>query len=159
MTTSAVAAKPAASPWLTAIYAAVFTAIITAAFVWFFGAGMLILWILALLLIGAGPVLGYQMATGRLGGDWKSILSGILGFVLAPLSFLLWPILVGAMTKGQSIGKLLLWSVIGFIVGVVVWFVIGTLFGQDPVWVGPAWIVAWAVWGAFAGAAMLSGKN
>lgn len=156
--TTAVASKPAANTTMTALYAAIFTAIAAIAFVLLFSAGILWLWIPAFLLFGAGPVLGYQFATGKLGSDWKSILGGVLGFILLPLGFLLWPILVGLLTKGQSVGKLLLWSVVGFLVGAAVWLIVGTLFGQNPVWVGPGWVAGWAVWGAFAGAAMLNRK-
>lgn len=152
------ASKPAASMTMTAVYAALFTAIVAIAFVLLFSAGILWLWIPAFLLYGAGPVVGYQFATGKLGSDWKSILGGVLGFILLPLGFLLWPILVGLMTKGQSVGRLFLWSLLGFVLGAVVWLIIGTLFGQDPIWVGPGWVVGWAVWGAFAGAAMLNNR-
>lgn len=156
--TTAVATKPAASATMTAVYAALFTAVAATAFVLLFSAGMLWLWIPAFLLFGAGPVLGYQFATGKLGGDWKSILGGVLGFILLPLGFLLWPITTGLLTKGQSVGKLFLWSLLGFVAGAAVWLIIGTLFGQNPTWVGPGWVVGWAVWGALSGAAMVNNK-
>ena len=162
MTTAAVSkpaeSKPAISSTMTAIYGSLFTAIAAIAFVLLFAAGMLWLWVPAFLLFGAGPVLGYQFASGRLGSDWKSILGGVLGFILLPLGFLLWPLLVGLMTKGQSVGRLYGWSLLGALLGAVVWLLIGTLFGQDPLWVGPGWIIGWATWGAFAAAGMASHK-
>lgn len=156
--TTAVATKPAASSTMTAIYASLFTAVAAIAFVLLFSAGILWLWVPAFLLFGAGPVLGYQFASGRLGSDWKSILGGVLGFLLLPLGFLLWPILVGLMTRGQSVGRLFIWSLLGFIVGTVLCLIIGSLFGQDPMWVGPGWVFGWATWGAFAGAGMVNNR-
>lgn len=147
------ASRPAVSPWTASLYAGIFTAIAATAFSLLFSAGILVLWVLAFLLIGVGPVLGYQMAAGKLGSDWKSIIGGLLGQILL---FIGWPILVGALTKGQSIGKLLLWSIIGFILGVVVWLIIATIMGQTTTWVGFASVVGWAVWGGAVGAAMAS---
>lgn len=159
MTASQPASRPATSPWAAALYAGIFTAIAGIAFSLLFQAESPILYGLAFLLTGVGPVLGYQMAAGKLGSDWMSILGGLLGFVVLVLGWILWPILVGAMTKGQSIGKLFLWSVIGFILGVVVLLLIGTVMGQNPSWVAFGWTTGWAVWGGTVGAAMASSDN
>lgn len=156
--TTATVVKPAASSVMAAIYAALFTAVAAIAFVLLFQAKIPLLYIPAFLLTGVGPVLGYQLAAGRLGADWMSILGGLLGFIVLLLGFILWPILVGVMTKGQSVGRLFLWSVLGFIAGIVVFLLIGTVIGQNPVWVGPGWIFLWATWGAFAGAAMTNDR-
>lgn len=156
MTAAQPASRPATNPWAAALYAGIFTAIAGIAFSLLFQAESPILYVLAFLLTGVGPVLGYQMAAGRLGSDWKSIIGGLLGFVLLVLGWILWPILVGALTKGQSIGKLFLWSVIGFVLGVAVLLLIGTVMGQNPGWVAFGWTVGWAVWGGTVGAAMAS---
>ncbi|MGL4650085.1 MAG: hypothetical protein ACRC1H_11795, partial [Caldilineaceae bacterium] len=82
MTTSAASAtpvaRPAVSPWLGAAYAGVFTALITALMVWLFQANTWV-WLVAFLFIGVGPVLGFQLARGRIFSDWKSIIGGLLG--------------------------------------------------------------------------------
>ncbi len=147
-------AKPAVSPWLASLYAGVFTAVFATAFSLLLQAEMPILYALAFLLIGAGPVLGWQMATHKLGSDWKSLLGGVLGFIPFLLGFILLPVLVGALTKSQSIGKLFLGSLIGIVLGVVVFFVLATIMGQNPSWVGLGWVMLWAVWGGSCGAAM-----
>lgn len=152
--TAPAARVTSANPWTASIYAGLFTAIVAAAFAWFFQAGMLWLWIIVSLLIGVGPVLGYQLASGRLGSDWKSILGGILGSITMVLAFLLWPILVGALTRGQSIGKLLIWSIYGLLLGVTVFLLVGVISGQNPSWVGLGWVLAWSAWGGSVGAAM-----
>jgi hypothetical protein len=64
---------------------------------------------LAFLLIGAGPVLGYQLAAGKLGQDWKTLLGGIIGFILPLLSpIIIWPLLVWAFQP-----QLWLWASYG----------------------------------------------
>jgi hypothetical protein len=139
---------------VTSAYAGVATAVGAVATVLLFQAAIPVLYLPAFLLIGAGPVVGYQLATGKLGTDWKSIIGGLLGFILLILGFLLWPILVGAMTVGQSVGRLFLASLIGIVLGIVVFLIIGTAFGQDPIWFGTGFTLLWAVWGGSVGAAM-----
>jgi len=148
------AARPATNPWLGAVYAGIFTAILSAIFVLAFQANNLI-WILPILLTGVGPVLGYQLASGRLFSDWKSIIGGIIGSIPV-LSIILWPILVGALTRRQSIGKLFLWHLVGIVLGVVVLLILGTIMGQDPIWFPPGVAIAFSVWGGTVGAAMTS---
>jgi hypothetical protein len=148
--------KPAVSPWMGSLYAGVFTAIAATAFSLLLQAEIPWLYIPVFLLTGVGPVLGYQMATGKIFSDWKSIIGGLLGFVLFLLGWLLWPILVGALTKSQSIGRLFLGSLIGIVLGVIVFFVLATVMGQNPSWVGLGWVMLWAVWGGSCGAAMVA---
>ncbi len=142
--------------WRASLYAGVITAIIAVATALLFQAAIPVLYIIAFLLIGAGPVLGYQLATGQLGADWKPLIGGILGFILLFLGFILWPILVGAMTKTQSIGKLFLGSLIGIILGIIVFLILASAMGQDPAWVGTGFTFLWAVWGGTCGAVMVA---
>ncbi len=152
--TTAPVARPAANPWITSLYAGVFTAVMALIGALLFQANTGYLWVAAMLLIGIGPIIGYQLAVGRF-GDWKSLLGGLIG-ALPALSILLWPILVGALTKGQSIGKLFLWHLIGIVLGVAVFFLLATVMGQDPSWVGFGYVMAYSVWGGTVGAAMAS---
>lgn len=140
--------------WRTAIYAGGITALAALATALLFRAEIPFLYIPAFLLIGAGPVLGFDLAKGQLGVDWKPLVGGILGFVLLILGFILWPILVGAMSKTQSIGKLLIASIIGIIVGILAFLILGSMMGQDPIWILPGFTLLWAVWGGVCGAAM-----
>jgi phosphoglycerol transferase MdoB-like AlkP superfamily enzyme len=144
------------SPWRATAYAALFTAIIALATALLFQRAIPILYLPAFLLIGAAPVLGYDMAQGRLGRDWKPLVGGLLGFVLLVFGFILWPILVGAFSKQQSIGKLLLASIVGFVLGIIVFLILGTMVGQNPSWITSGWVLLWAVWGGTCGAAMVA---
>ena len=128
------------------------------------------------IVIGAAPIVGYDFARGALGQNWRPVIAGLIGnvffvvgivlpgvytedfgfvvvgLVISILSAILWPIVVGAMSKNQSIGKLLLASIIGLILGYIVSFVAA---GQDPTsWPGIASILFWAVWGGTVGAAL-----
>jgi hypothetical protein len=130
------------------------------------------------LLIGAAPILAYQYSRGALGSSWKPVIGGILGFilfvaaiaidsmfdpsmvswvtpVLGLLSMIIWPIVVGAMMPEQSIGRLLLASLLGLVLGIAIAFVVGLLMGQDPyAWTGLAGVLFFAFWGGTVGAAM-----
>jgi hypothetical protein len=139
---------------MAALYAAVATAIAAIATALLFQAEILVLYILAFLLIGVGPVVGYQLATGQLGSDWKPLIGGLLSFILLILGWLLWPILVGAMGRGQSIGKLFIASLVGIILGIVVFLIAASIMGQNPSWIATGFTLLWAVWGATVGAAM-----
>jgi hypothetical protein len=139
---------------MVAIYSAVATAIAAIATALLFQAEILVLYILAFLLIGFGPVIGYQLATGRLGSDWKPLIGGLLGFILLILGWILWPILVGAMTRGQSVGKLFIASLVGIILGIVVFLIAASVMGQNPSWIATGFTLLWAVWGGTVGAAM-----
>ena len=111
--TAMTAPRSTASPLMAAIISGVATAIVAFATALLFQAEIPVLYILTFLLIGVAPVIGYQIATGRLGSDWKPLIGGLLGFLLLILGWILWPILVGAMTKGQSVGKLFIASLVG----------------------------------------------
>ena len=152
--TAMTAPRPAASPVMVAVYAAIATAIAAIATALLFQAEIVVLYILAFLLIGAAPGVGYQLATGQLGSDWKPLIAGLLSHILLILGWLLWPILVGAMTKGQSVGKLLIASIVGVILGIIVFLIYGTAAGQNPVWVTTGFTLLCAVWGATVGVAM-----
>ena len=157
--TTMTATRTEPNMWLTSIYSGVITAVAGLAFVLLFQAEMPVLYIPAFLLLGAGPVLGYGFATGRLGSDWKSLIGGILGFLLLILGPILWAILVGALDKTQSVGRLLLGSIVGLILGIVVFLSLGSLMGQDLSWFGFGFIMGWAVWGGTAGAIMSAWGN
>ena len=152
--TTMTATRPTTSLLMVAIYSGVATAIAALATALLFQAEIVPLYILAFLLIGVGPVVGYQLATGRLGADWKPLIGGLLGFILLVLGWILWPILVGAMTKGQSVGKLFIASLIGIILGAIVLLIVATAFGQNPGWVANGFILLWAFWGGTVGTAM-----
>jgi hypothetical protein len=139
------------SPWRAMLFAALFTAIIALATALVFQAAIPWLYVIAFLLIGAAPVLGYQMADGSLGRDWLSLIAGIIGFIL---TFILWPILVGLLNKRQSVWRLLLASIVGIILGVIGFLLLGTFVGQNPAWVQWGWVLLWAIWGGACGAAM-----
>jgi hypothetical protein len=154
--TAIAAPRPTASPMMAGLYAAVATAIAAVAVGLLFQAEIVWLYLLAFLLIGAAPVIGYQLATGTLGTDWKPLIGGLLGYVLLILGWILWPILVGVMTKGQSVGKLFIASLGGIILGFIAFLILGSIMGQDPSWVMIGWTVMWALWGATVGAAMVA---
>ena len=169
--------------WMSALYSGAITAVFTVLFVIFFRMENLVLYVIALLLIGAGPVLGYALSRGRLGSSVGAIVGGIigglllallmvggillpmlssasgfvgilLGIVVVIVSVLLWSILVGALDKTQSIGKLLLGSLIGALLGVGVFLLIANAMGDDPSWLGTGIIALMSVWGGSVGAAM-----
>ena len=153
---TAVTATPSSqSPWRAMGYAAIIAAIIAFATALIFQAAtsgfFVVLYVIAFLLIGAAPVLGYSLAEGKLGKDWKPLIGGILGFLL---TFILWPILVGALDKSQSILKLLIASVVGFIIGVAGFLILATITGQNPAWLQWGWVLLWALWGGACGWAM-----
>ena len=95
-------------------------------------------------------MIGYQLATSQ-GMNWGSIIGAIVGSI--PL-IILWPILVGASTKGQSIGKLLLAQLIAIVLGLVVFLIIATVMGQDPAFFPFAFTLYSAVWAGALGAMM-----
>jgi hypothetical protein len=148
------ATRPSGNPLLASLYAGVLTALIAFAAVYFLQNDQLIPFVVALLLTGIGPVLGYAFASGRIGASIPGIIGGIIGSIIPVLSILLWPILVGAFTKTQSIGKLLVGSIIGAILGGVVFFGMASTMGQDPSWFGAGVILTFAVWGGACGAIM-----
>lgn len=158
--TAAMAEKRTTNPWMASIYGGIFTAVIAVAFSLLLPTNQPLLWGLALILIGAGPVLGYQAAAGKLGSEWGAIIGGILGGIIPILGeLLLWPLLVWLFARRLSLGRLYLGSILGIILGVVVFFLIGFLMGQNPyAWVGIAWAIAAGMWGGTA-AAFMTGRE
>ena len=152
--TAITAERPATNIWTASLYAGLATAILAVATSLLFQAEIPVLYILAFLLIGAGPVIGYGIASGTLGSDWKPLIGGIVSFILLILGWLLWPILVGALSRTQSIGKLFIGSLIGFVLGVIVFLIAATVMGQNPQWIGTGFTLLCAVWGGTCGAAM-----
>ena len=65
--TAMTAPRSTASPLMAAIISGVATAIVAFATALLFQAEIPVLYILAFLLIGVAPVIGYQIATGHLG--------------------------------------------------------------------------------------------
>jgi ABC-type antimicrobial peptide transport system permease subunit len=58
------------------------------------------------------------------------------------------------MTRGQSVGKLFLGSLVGIILGIVVFLIVASVMGQNPSWISTGFTLLWAVWGGTVGAAM-----
>jgi hypothetical protein len=148
------------NPWMASVYGGVITAIIAIAFHFLLPMNMPILYIPALLLIGVGPVLGYQLAAGKLGSGWGALVGGILGSIIPIIGqWLLWPLFVWLFDRKFSLGRLYLGSTIGIILGFVVFFLIATLMGQNPyAWVGLAWVLGASMWGG-ASAAFMTGSE
>ena len=69
-TTTATVGSERRNVWMAAGYAGLITALLAVVFSLLFQAEQLILYVIALLLIGAGPVLGYQLSRGKIFGDW-----------------------------------------------------------------------------------------
>ena len=157
--TTMTATPPTTNPWLASIYAGVVTAIVAAIFVLLFQAEIPVLYGIALLLIGIGPVLGYQLASGTLSADWKALIGGFIGGIPV-LEIILWPILVGAISRTQSIGKLFLANLIALVLGALVFLVLTKVLpSQDPSWLGAGFTIATAVWGGACGAMMTAWRN
>ena len=110
----------------------------------------IILALVSLLVVGLGPILGYALATGKTGESALPMGLGAIGALVGvgALSSILWPILVGATSKAHSLGTLLLWSVIGQIVGIlVVLFILApTGMGQNPGWLQTGILVDGIIW-------------
>ena len=157
-----------------AMYAALAAAVVSLLMVLL--KGVPVLGALLGIVIGAAPIVGYDFARGALGENWRPVIAGLIGNVLfvvgivlpgvftedigfvfvglivSILTAIIWPIVVGAMSPNHSIGKLLLASIIGLILGLIVYFVVA---GQDPTsWPGIAAVLFWAVWGGTVGAAL-----
>ena len=110
----------------------------------------IILALLSLPVIGLGPILGYALATGKTGESALPMGLGAIGGLVGggALSFVLWPLLVGAVSKPHSLATLLLWSVIGQIVGilVVLFILTPTGMGQNPSWLQTGVLVEGIIW-------------
>lgn len=151
---TAMSAVRRGNPWVASVYAGIITAIIAYVATLLLQADQLIPFVVLLLLAGAGPVLGYALASGRVLGSIGGIIGGTIG-AIPVVSIILWPILVGVlMWWSQSIGKLFLANLIGIIVSLALFFALATNIGQDPAWFTLGFVVLMAVWGAICGAAM-----
>lgn len=143
------------NPWISSLLSGIATAILAVIFVFCFQTENPALYGIAYLLIGAGPVIGYGIASGRLGANVMGIIGGIIGGIVPILSILLWPVLVGAVMHTQSIGSLIVGSLIGAVVGLAVFLGMATVMGQDPtMWFAPAVVMLFAFWGGSCGAVM-----
>ena len=167
-------AQTSTERWKASLYAALAAAVVALLMVLL--RGVPVLGALLGIVIGAAPIVGYDYARGALGENWRPVIAGLIGavafvigialpavftddfgFVVAglPISILtviIWPIVVGAMSPNQSIWRLLLASIIGLILGLIVYFIAA---GQDPTsWPGIASILFWAFWGGTVGAAL-----
>ncbi len=168
--------------WLSSLYAGVITAIFGFLFVTFFQQENPLLYVIALLLIGIGPVIGYALASGRwsipgiIGGVIGSIFLSLLlvgalswalgiavqgpvqgtigGILIVALASLLWGLFVGLFHSAQSVGKLIGGSILGAILAGIVFLLVATAMGQDPSWISLGVILLVAVWGGTVGAAM-----
>lgn len=128
------------------------------------------------IVIGAAPIVGYDLARGAFGESWRPVIAGLIGAILFVIGIVLpevfaddlgfillglpipiltaiiWPIVVGALSPNQSIGKLLLASIVGLVVGMIVAFIAA---GQNPnSWPAISTTLYWAVWGGFVGVAL-----
>ena len=156
--------------WVASLAAAIVTAIVAAVMV--FTATMPVVPALLGLLIGAAPILGYDLARGGFGSNWKPVIAGIIGNILFVIAIflpgetfgilaavagllstlLIWPIVVGAMSPSHSIGKLWVASILGLIIGLAV---VSAVAGQDPdSWLKTAGVLFFACWGGTVGAAL-----
>lgn len=168
--------------WLSSLLAGVVTAVIGFLFVMFFQQENPALYGAMLLLIGVGPVIGYALASGRwsipgiIGGIIGSLLLTLLivgalswafgiavqgpvmgtigGIVVVVIAALWWALFVGLFHRYQSVGRLILGSIIGAILAGAAFLGVATAMGQDPSWLGTGIIVLVAVWGGTVGAAM-----
>lgn len=183
-TVAAADAKPKGNLWLSALFASIATVLLTLLFVIFFRMENLVLYIIMALLIGVGPVLGYSLASGRMGSIVLPLIGGIIGSiflllfiavsVLWPLAIasqgsvvggigglivliifsLIWGILVGILDSSQSVGKLIVGSIIAALLGAIVFLLVANAMGQNPSWLGTGVILMMSVWGGSAGTAM-----
>jgi len=152
--TAATANRSSTNMWTSALYAGGISAVIAWIMVMLFKAEIPAGYILGLVLIGAGPILGYNLAKGSLLSNWGAMIGGMVSFILPGVGMLLWPIIVGALDKTQSIGKLFLGSLLGIVLAIVVFFILANTMGQNPTWITTGVVFLFAVWGGTMGAAM-----
>ena len=164
------ATKSGSNLWVSSLVAALVTAVLAAVMV--YTVGMPVVPALLGLLIGAGPIIGYDLARGNFGSNWKPVIGGVIGFILFVAAIFLpgetfgiiaavtgllstliiWPIVVGAMSPSHSIGKLWIASLLGLIIGLAV---VSAVAGQDPnSWLKTAGVLFFACWGGTVGAAL-----
>lgn len=166
------ATKSGSNLWISSLAAAIVTAVLAAVMV--YTAGMPVVPALLGLLIGAGPIIGHDLARGSFGSNWKPVIGGVIGFILFVAAIFLpgetfgiiaavvgllstliiWPIVVGVMSPSHSIGKLWIASLLGLIIGLIV---VSAVAGQDPnSWLKTAGVLFFACWGGTVGAALSS---
>jgi hypothetical protein len=164
--------KSGSSLWMASLAAAIVTAVVAAVMV--YTTGIPVVPALLGLLIGAAPIIGYDLARGEFGSNWKPVIAGIIGNILFVVAIflpgetfgivvavvgllstlLIWPIVVGAMSPSHSIGKLWIASILGLIIGLAV---VSAVAGQDPnSWLKTAGVLFFACWGGTVGAALSS---
>lgn len=164
------ATKSGGNLWIASLAAAIVTAVVAAVMI--YTASMPVVPALLGLLIGAAPILGYDLARGGFGSNWKPVIAGIIGNILFVIAIFLpaetfgivvavagllstliiWPIVVGAMSPSHSIGKLWIASILGLIIGLAV---VSAVAGQDPnTWPTTAGVLFFACWGGTVGAAL-----
>lgn len=154
-TATRVGTRQSTNPWVSSLLAGLATAILSIIFVFCFQTENPVLYGITYLLIGAGPVIGYGIASGRLGSNVSGLIGGLIGGIIPIVSIILWPILVGAFMRTQSIGSLIVGSLIGAVVGLAVFLGMATVMGQDPtVWFAPAVVMLFSFWGGSCGAVM-----
>lgn len=143
------------NPWLSSLYAGILTALAAALAMLGFQGETPAMWIPGMLLTGVAPVIGYGIARGQIGKRIMPAVGGLIAAILPVVSIFLWPLLVGTIDNTQSAGKLLLGSILGAVLGALVWFGVGSAMGQDPTqWWGLGFALAFGVWGGTVGAAM-----
>ena len=148
------------NPLVASLAAGVLTAILATLVAVGVGQKSPVLYIIAWFLVGAGPVIGYAITNRDSGSSIGAIIGGIISGILFVLGWLLWPILVGALHPRQSIGRLFLGSLLGIVLGVIVWFLVAFALGQDPTaWFGLAYVLLSAVWGGTVGAFLGSSRG
>ena len=99
------------------------------------------------------------MATGALGSDWLALIGGLIG-AIPVVEIVLWPILVGALSRTQAIGKLFVANLIALILGILVFLILTKVLNtQDPSWFPAAFTIGAAVWGGACGALMTAWRK
>lgn len=150
--------QPQISAWRASILAGTITALIASAFAILLQMEQPMMYIPAILLVGAGPIIGYALAAGRLA--ILPLIGGIISSLLFVLSFILWPLFVGILSREHRIGRLYLGSFIGFILGFAVLAVIAlSEYGQNPVWLSVGYVALSAIWGGTCGAFMATRRK
>ena len=134
-------------PWLTAASGSVGATLLS----WpLLHSGGLLGVVVAALLLGAGPVLGYAWSTGSIRRNVLTLIMGAGGFLLGVgiLSAVIWPIIVGSTSKQHTIGSLLTWSLFGQVVGIAaILALLPPVLGQNPAWIQLGFLLWGLTWG------------
>ena len=158
------------------MYAGLYAALVSLPLLWFLD-GRPVMSAFLGILIGAAPVVGYDVARGVFCAEKRLIIAGLIGYtpfatsilflnedrasvymvraLFNLLPFILWPIVVGAISKNQSMGRLLGASLIGVILGTIVTLVAMSAFGGDPYFdSGILVFLIFSIWGGTVAAAL-----